>query len=233
MAERLRSAFEALFNVRDHANALAPSAEDRRRRRNEFVEALRSYGVPILFLLAAAGLIAAAAHFLVQSLVTHIVMPLIYAGVPGLEKVTVGGSSLLVGQFIAYVLYAACMIGLAVVGIRAVLAKPHGYVRERTKTCPACGMTVLQVATKCRFCGTALPGRRSYGPLPASRGPAPSYSSSRPSSRDDADRADRSPRRGRRGGRRRSGRKRPDAAGGPSRPESGSGGSGGGTREGQ
>jgi len=229
MAERLRSAIEALFNVREHANALAASAEDRRRRRHEFVGALRSYGVPVLFLLAAAGLIAAAAHFLVRSLVTDIVMPLIYAGVPGLQAVTVGQSSLLVGQFIAYVLYAACMIGLAVLAIRAMLAKPQGYVQERTKTCPACGMTVLQVATKCRFCGTSLQGRRSYGPLPASRGPSPTYSSSRSSSRDD-ERGDRPSRRGRRGGRRRSGRSRPDSGGAPSRPEGGSGGPGGGTR---
>ena len=229
MAERLRSAIEALFNVREHANALAASAEDRRRRRHEFVAALRSYGVPVLFLLAAAGLIAAAAHFLVWSLVTHIVMPLIYAGVPDLKAVTLGESSVLVGQFIGYVLYAACMIGLAVLGVRAMLAKPQGYVHERTKTCPDCGMTVLQVATRCRFCGTSLPGRRSYGPLPASRGPAPTYSSSRSSSRDDEG-APRSSRRGRRGGRRRSGRSRPDGARPPSRPEGGSGGSGGGTR---
>lgn len=204
MAERLRSAIETLFNVRDEANALAASAEDRRRRRNEFVESLRSYGMPILFLLVAAALIAVATHFLVWSFVAHIVMPLVYAGVPGLVAIEVGGSSLLLGQFIVYVLYAAAMVALAVFGVRAVLARPQGFVRERTKTCPACGMTVLDVATRCRFCGSALSGRRSHTPPPPGRGPAPTLSSSR--SRDDReDRAEGAPRRRRRGGRRRGG----------------------------
>ena len=226
MAERLRSAIETLFNVRDEANALAASAEDRRRRRNEFVESLRSYGVPILLLMVAAALIAVATHFLVWSFVAHIVMPLVYAGVPGLVAIEVGGSSLLLGQFIAYLLYAAAMVALAVLGVRAVLARPRGFVRERTKTCPACGMTVLDVATRCRFCGSALSGRRSHTPAPPGRGPAPTLSSSR--SRDDReDRPEGAPRRRRRGGRRRSGGGRSESA---SAPGGGPGGSTGGSR---
>jgi len=226
MAERLRSAIETLFNVRDEANSLAASAEDRRRRRNEFVESLRSYGMPILVLMVAAALIAVATHFLVWSFVGHIVMPLVYAGVPGLAAIQVSGSSLLLGQFITYVLYAAAMVALAVVGVRAVLAPPRGFVRERTKTCPACGMTVLDVATRCRFCGSPLGGRRSYGPAPPGRTPAPAFSSSRSRERDAED-GERSPRRRRRGGRRRSGRDRSETA---SAPGGGSSGSAGGDR---
>jgi hypothetical protein len=220
MAERLRSAIETLFNVRDEANALAPSGEERRRRRNEFIETLRSYGVPILFVLVAAVVIAVATHFVVWSLVAHIVMPLIYAGVPSLEKIEMsGGSSLALGQFIAYVLYAACMIGLATLALRGILAKPSGYVRQRTRTCPACGMSVPDVATRCRFCGSALPARRAYASTTPSRGPAPALSSSRPRSDDRSDSGRQPPRRGRRGGRRRGGR-------GRSRSGSGSGSSG-------
>jgi len=202
MAERFRSAIESLFNVRDDTNALAPSGDERRRKRNDFIESLRSYGVPILFLLVGAALIAVGVHFLVRSFVAHIVMPLLYAGVPAIEKVTVAGSSVHVGQFISYLIYAVCMTALAVAAIRTVLAKPRGYVRERTRTCPACGMTVLEVATKCRFCGAPLPARRAYGSTTPSRRPAPALSSSPNSSEDDG------PSRRRRGGRRRGGRGR-------------------------
>jgi hypothetical protein len=229
MAERLRSVIESLFNVRDERNDLAPAADERRRRRNEFVEALRSYGVSVLLLLVAAAVIAVAAHFLVWSLVTHVVMPVIHAAVPGLAKVQV----VLLDPFITYVLYAAIMIGLAVVAARAVLAKPVGYVRERTKSCPACGMAVLEAATKCRYCGTVLPARRGYGPLPSSRPVGPMFSSPRTTMSEGAERAEHGeraeraehgergergeqmPRRGRRGGRRRGGRRRFDSGGGP------------------
>ena len=228
MAERLRSAIESLFNVRDEANGLATSAEDRRRRRNEFVEALRSYGVPIVLLLVAAAVIAVAAHFLVLSLVSHILMPVIGAAIPGLANIQV----VQLQQFITYLLYAAIMIGLAIVGIRTVLAKPLGYVRERTKNCPACGMTVLESAAKCRYCGTAIPARRAYGPLPASRAAGPTLSSSRTSADRGEDRGERPPRRGRRGGRRRSGRSQSGpggapTAGGSTRPRSASDSGGG------
>ncbi len=225
MAERLRSAIETLFNVRDEANALAASGEERRRKRNEFIEALRIYGVPILLLMVAAAVIAVAIHFVVWSFVAHIVMRLVYAGVPGLETVQVGASSLALGRFIAYLLYAACMIGLATLALRTVLAKPRGYVRERTRTCPACGMTILDAATKCRFCGSSLPGRRSYGaPAPSSRAPAPTLSSTR-SSGGAPDTSDLPAKRGRRGGRRRGGRgrSRPGSGSGPSTASSGSG----------
>jgi uncharacterized membrane protein YgcG len=232
MAERLRSAIESLFNVHDERNDLAPSADERRRRRNEFVEALRSYGVSVLLLLVAAAVIAAAAHFLVWSLVTHIVMPAIHAAIPGLATIHV----VLLDQFITYLLYAAIMIALAVAGIRMVLAKPRGYVRERTKSCPACGMTVLEAASKCRYCGTGLPARRPYGPLPSSRAAGPMFSSPRTTMSEGEERAerggrsehgDRPPRRGRRGGRRRSGGRRFDSAGGP--PSSAPADSGGGS----
>jgi len=230
MAKRLRSAIETLFSVRDETNALAPSADERRRQRNEFVEVLRSYGVPIMLLLVGAAVIAAAIHFLVWSVTTHILMPLIYAGVPGLASITVGASVLPLGTFIGYMLYTAGMVGMATLGVRTVLAKPRGYVRERTKTCPACAMTVLDVANKCRFCGTAIPAHRSYGNRPpsgsrphsGSRPPSGSRSpsGSRPPSgsrdggptlsstrtRSDDEDADRPPRRSRRGGRRRGGR---------------------------
>jgi hypothetical protein len=250
MAERLRSAIESLFNVRDERNDLAPSADERRRRRNEFVGALRSYGVSVLLLLVAAAVIAVAAHFLVLSLVTYVVMPLIGAAIPGLAKVQV----VLLDQFITYLLYAAIMIGLAVVAIRAVLARPVGYVRERTKSCPACGMTVLEAATKCRYCGTGLPARRPYGPLPSSRPAGPVFSSPRTTMSEGDERAehgeraergergehaeraergergDYMPRRGRRGGRRRGGRRRFDSGGGP--PASAPADSGGGSSSG-
>jgi uncharacterized membrane protein YgcG len=223
MAERLRSAIETLFNVRDEANALAPSADERRRRRNEFIETLRSYGVPILFVLVAAVVIAVAIHFVVWSLVAYVVMPLIYAGVPDLEKIAVGaGSSVALGQFIAYLLYAACMIGLATLALRGVLAKPSGYVRQRTRICPSCGMSVPDVATKCRFCGSSLPARRAYGSTTPSRGPAPALSSSRRSSDEGSDAGHRPSRRGRRGGRRRGGRGRPRPGSGPGPAPSGS-----------
>jgi uncharacterized membrane protein YgcG len=219
MAERFRSAIESLFNVRDDSNALAPSSDERRRRRNEFIESLRSYGVPILFMMVGAALIAVGVHFLVWSFVAHIVMPLLYAAVPGLETVTVAGSPMHFGQFISYLIYAVCMIVLAVAALRTVLAKPRGYVRERTRTCPACGMTVLEVASKCRFCGAPLPTRRAYGSTTPSRGPAPALSSSSGSRPDDG------PSRRRRGGRRRGGRgrSRSGSGGGPGSGSSGSG----------
>lgn len=245
MAERLRSAIETLFNVRDETNGLAPSGEERRRRRNESIGALRAYSVPALFLLAGAGVLAAAAHFVVWSLVGGILMPLLYSAVPGLEAVNVGGGApLRIGQFIAYVLYAAGMVGIAVVVLRAVLAKPSGYVRERTRTCPACGMTVLEAASRCRYCGSPLAARRAY-PAPVSRGIGPTLSSPRPSAEADradradrgdrgdradrgdrGDRGDRPPRRGRRGGRRRGGRDRSRPGGGGPGPGPGSGGTG-------
>jgi len=224
MAERFRSAIESLFNVRDDTNALAPSGDERRRRRNDFIESLRSYGVPILFLLVGAALIAVGVHFLVWSFVAHIVMPLLYAGVPAIEKVTVAGSTVHFGQFISYLIYAACMVALAVAALRTVLAKPRGYVRERTRTCPACGMTVLEVATKCRYCGAPLPARRAYGSTTPSRGPAPALSSSSSSGEDDY------PSRRRRGGRRRGGRGRSRSSSGGG---GGSGSSGSGSESGR
>ena len=197
MAERLRSAIETLFNVRDEANALAPSGEERRRRRNDFIETLRSYGVPILFVLVAAVVIALAAHHLVWSFVRVIVMPLIYAVVPRLKEIQLTSAETLpLGSFIGYVLYAACMIGLATLALRGVLAKPSGYVRQRTRTCPACGMSVPDVATRCRFCGSSLPARRAYASTSPSRGPAPALSSSRPRSDDRSDTSRQPPRRG-------------------------------------
>ena len=217
MAERLRSAIESLFNVRDDTNALAPSSDERRRRRNEFTETLRIYGVPILLLLAAAAVIAAATHFLVRSLVDDIVMPLIYKGVSGLKPTQVDASELQPGTFIGGVLYAVFMVAIAVAAGRAVLAKPSGFVRERIRNCPACAMTVPGSATKCRHCGTVLPttARRSYrAQTPGRSGPRPVLSSSR--SREEDGRGESSeggPRRGRRGGRRRGGRNRSGSQG--------------------
>lgn len=212
MAERFRSAIESLFNVRDEANSLAAGADDRRRKRNDFIETLRNHSVPVLLMAAAAGVIVVAVHFLVWSLIGDVIMPLVYTGAPGLETIQVGetvASTLSLGQFIAYLLYAAIMISLATLTLRAMLAKPIGYVRERTRPCPACGMTVLEAASKCRFCGSPLSARRSHGPSPRGRGNGLAISSPRTSAESES--RDGPPRRGRRGGRRRGGRRRSDS----------------------
>ncbi|MBN1918570.1 MAG: zinc ribbon domain-containing protein [Verrucomicrobia bacterium] len=224
MAERLRSALETLINVRDETNGLAPSGEERRRRRSESIEALRGYSVPALFLVAGAIVIAVATHFLVWSLIDDLLMPLIYSALPGLAAVNIGGDTpLKVGPFISYLLYAAGMVGVAVLVLRGALAKPRGYVRERTRTCPACGMTVYESATRCRYCGSPLATRRTYAAsAPVNRAAGPTISSPRTSASSEHD--DRPPRRGRRGGRRRGGRSRTGSgSGGGSDSRSGSG----------
>jgi hypothetical protein len=152
----------------------------------------------------------------VWSLIRDVVMPLVYSGVPVLKEIELPGradATLALGDFIGYLLYAAVMVGLATMALRAVLAKPIGYVRERTRTCPACGMTVLEMASKCRFCGSPLPARRSHVPSPRSHGNGLTLSGTRTAPESDS--RDSRDRRGRRGGRRRGGRGRPGPGPGP------------------
>ena len=126
---------------------------------------------------------------LLERLLTGVILPLIAHAVSAENlNITLEGteSPVRLGAFIGYVLIfaATCLLSWMLVG--RIAGRVEVPAEEKSRRCPMCGERILEIAMKCKHCGSTVGRERTFSHRPVSRTSAdsPAPSRRRPDSRE-------------------------------------------------
>ncbi len=164
--EKIKSLLDSVLKAKEElVEGSEVFLETGKRKLFEFRIFLKRYLKYIIFILVSVIVIAIAFHILVTGFIEHIIMPLIGLSTKSGNwqdiKIHIGKTALGIGELLRAIIYFAIVIIVVTIILRRIVKKPEAPV-EKTKRCPMCGEIILEVARKCKHCGTVFEKRRDY-----------------------------------------------------------------------
>ena len=164
--EKIKSLLDSILKAKEElVEGSEVFLESGKRKLFEFKIFLKKYLKYIILVLVSVIVIAIAFDILITGFVDQIIMPLI-----GLStrtgnwqdiKIHIGKTALGIGELLRAIIYFAIVIIVVLIILRRIVKKPEAPV-EKTKRCPMCGEIILEVARKCKHCGTVFEKRSGF-----------------------------------------------------------------------